>query len=373
MKKAIVVKIGGSLLKDPTSYLRAAEFIAEVVEKGYNPIVVVSAAKGVTDEIIKAFEEGIERFKRVIEYYSDLAHSLGGEKLVREIYVLARRPLKILEKGVLDEAMRDLLLAFGEKASKIIFVNALQTLIKNVAGVSSEDFIITNCSHGNAHIDFESTRPRIQWLIKNAVENNFIPVIEGFTGMDEKGHITTLGRGGSDYTATAIAALGGVEEVWLITEVKGVYTADPSMGVNPRIVKTMSYNEGDEAARHGVKRFNEKTFHPLKAYPGPVVRVGSYESLGTTITREINREDMKPKIIHSNYSISDSYIAIIGEIVERGALLKKIIELLESENIEIKGVEMHVNRPSILVYISKDNIPKSIKIIHKELIDRGAL
>ncbi|AFK51205.1 aspartate kinase [Thermogladius calderae 1633] len=367
MRALVVVKIGGSNLSNIDSYVRAAGYVRQLYEAGLLPIVVVSAAKGVTDKLLVTLQGDINAFHEVVELYSELARGIGGEKLEQEVRGLAEVPLKAIKAGLERPVLGDIVLSYGEKASKLVLSSAIETEVGRVVRVDAEEVIKTDSRHGDASIIYENTEPRVEWLVKTASENNVVIVIEGFIGSGEKGVTTTLGRGGSDLTATAIAALGGIGEVRLITNVKGVYSVDPELGVKPRVVKCLSYREADEAARHGVKRFNAKTFEPLLFFPGPVVRIGDYEHLGSSVMRELEEGDKGPKIIHASLS-PHPRVVVIGEDGSRLRTIRRVVEVLESEDVEIQGLEAGVGRHSVVVYIPKDYIPRAVRLLHKNLI-----
>jgi len=108
--------------------------------------------------------------------------------------------------------------------------------------------------------------------------------MEGFIGRGLEGSVVTLGRGGSDYTAVTVAALLGVPEALLVTDVPGLMSIDPSITPGARVVKALDYGEAIEASTYGVKRINSKTFEPISLGLGkPMVTIGSWSSRGTVV------------------------------------------------------------------------------------------
>jgi Aspartokinases len=234
--------------------------------------------------------------------------------------------------------------------------------------LDARDFIITNGVHGDAEIDFEKTKPRVS-KIPEFISEGVIPVLEGFIGSSLDGSVTTLGRGGSDYTATALAVMLGFKKVYLVTEGPGVYVANPSMIKRIEVVPKLSYKEAYEASLHGVKRFNSKTFKVLLGSKGIRIYVGEWRKFLTIIEDYVEREG--PKIIATCRDGSYLNISIIGEGVYKVKYVAKIVDVLEDHEEDVVGLKINYPRPSItLLFKNGEYVDEAVLTLYKVLLER---
>ncbi|MEZ0394220.1 MAG: aspartate kinase [Desulfurococcaceae archaeon] len=363
--RACIVKIGGSLLVDARSYVESARNVLALASRsGCKPIVVVSAARGVTDLLIRASEGDEAALAAAKELYEDIARELGGtlaNKVVEELGRLAM----IVRAGVRDGATRDLVLSFGERISKLLMVAALEHAGARAVGFNADEILITDERHGDARVDFEMTRALLE-KAKHSLEGpDYVSVIEGFVGRARDGSVTTLGRGGSDYTATALGALLGCD-VYLVTDVDGVFTADPRLVPSARLVGLMDYGEAYEAALRGAKNTNPKAFEPLLAFPGPDVYVGSWRLMGTRITGKAGEVPEGPKLL----TLRGDEITVIGRGMLRSAWASKFLESLETSGADV--VEIRGGGSSLSARVRyPGELPKLLALVHDALLPRG--
>lgn len=371
--KLSVLKVGGSLLKDPKSYIAIAEYIKRAfLENGLKPIVVVSAMKGVTDLLIRVSEGDIRAIEEVFNKYIEVAEELNSSSLIRKV----KEEIEDLERLATSlktgtPATRDLILSYGERLSKNMLVEALEVVGVNAYGLDARELIVTNSVHGDATIDYAVTRKHLEEVYPVIVEKPAVPVIEGFVGKSRNGKITTLGRGGSDYTATTIASLLSIENVYLVTEVDGILSADPKLIPSARVVPVMDYEEAIEASYHGVKGINSKTFEPLKEFHSSTVHIGSLRYFGTRVVKCSREEVARPKILVYGNLGDRFYLVVIGKCACRSEFLVNALKLLAEEGIEYAGLEVRVNRPSLLVYLKDDLKPHTLICLHKKLLGEG--
>jgi aspartate kinase len=229
--------------------------------------------------------------------------------------------------------------------------------------------IVTNAVHGNARINYEKTHKNLIRIREEVIKDNTIPVIEGFVGCSDNGEITTLGRGGSDYTATTIAALLAIKNVYLVTDVDGIYSADPKLVSSPIIVRSMDYSEGVEAAKYGVKRFNAKMFEPLIKYYPSTIYVGNESRFGTKIQKaSSNVNGSKPKIIAYKNLYNRSLIAIIGNIIDRAKLIHKASSALSEVNVSFTAAVLPPASPSVVLLFNDKLDAQTVNTLHDALI-----
>ncbi|MEM4623433.1 MAG: aspartate kinase [Desulfurococcaceae archaeon] len=367
----MVVKIGGSLLRKASDYVYAAENIKRLfIENNRRPIIVISASKGVTDTLIQVAMGNKDKLIEIENKYLDMAHELGSTRLIQRVREEISRLRKIVENiQSTDPSLTDYILSHGEKLSKIIMVNALELQGVNAFELNAVDLVITNNKHGDAVIDYPATSIALEKIYHIIKERRYVPVLEGFIGRSVEGYVTTLGRGGSDYTATAIAALLRVDRVYLVTDVDGIMTCDPDLIPSAKLVKYMSYMEALEAAMYGVKGINPKAFDPLEKIYGSNVYVGSWKLFGTFISKRINEAQRGPKLIVIKDTGDSSYIAIVGEGVSRTRFLRNLISIIDDLGIEVNGIQSHVHRPSLIVYVNREQGIKALKQLHRILFE----
>jgi aspartate kinase len=374
-ERLCVVKVGGSLLRDADSYLGAAQSIKhEFIDRGYRPIIVVSAAKGVTDKLIEASQGSREALNNVIELYLAMAEKLGFDKVIKHLMHIHKHLEKIIScAGGVDARLRDYIVSFGERISKMLLIEALESLGIEAVGVDATELIVTSSVFGNADIDYSLTAKRLEKLLDLLTMTRAIPVIEGFIGATIDGEVTTLGRGGSDYTATAIAALLRIDEVYLVTDTNGIMSCDPHITPNAKVVSVLSYLEANEAALHRVKGLNQKTFDPLTKLYTSTVYIGFWQSFGTKVIPKTSTRFKGPKIVaHGAEPNGESYIAIIGEGVNELRFAKLIIDILSDVG-GVVGVKFSKYKPVLVAHIEHGNELKAVKAVHDELLYRGEL
>lgn len=363
--------MGGSILRSGREYVQAAKCIKEVfIEKGLRPIVIVSASKGVTDLLLNVAKGRKESFEEVESRYINISLEIGSVKLIRRVEEELNRLKKVAE-GIeaADPALTDYIVSYGERISKIIMVQALELNGIHAFELNALDIIVTNNVHGDALIDYPATAVALEKVYNVIRDHNYVPVIEGFIGRSFEGEVTTVGRGGSDYTATSIAALLKINKVYLVSDVDGIMTTDPDIVPTAKLVKYMSYVEALEASMYGAKGINPKAFDPLMKIYSSNILIGSWREFGTTISKEIPREFIGPKVIMLKDAGDYAYIAIVGEGVSNAKFVRDVLDIVVRLGIDVKGIQAHVHRPSIILFIDKPQGREILKILHKALFE----
>jgi aspartate kinase len=271
----IVQKFGGTSLEDAPALERACTIVARARER--RPVVVVSAMGETTDRLIDALEQaaageesraltGLSRLQRdterlVREFFGNGARSVEEEiaPLFEELVRMARA-VAVLRS--VPPAGRDHFLAHGEMAAAAVVARALASKSLPVVGVDSREIVVTDDRFGRAQPDFEETERRVRERIAPICDSGAIPVAPGYIGSSPAGATTTLGRGGSDYTAALLGAALGAEAVEIWTDVDGMMTADPRIVSAAQPIETMSFEEASELAYFGAR-----VLHPLTLAP----------------------------------------------------------------------------------------------------------
>lgn len=296
-----VAKVGGSLLK-PGNF---SKVLGKVVERhltdGGKLIIVVSAMKGVTDTLIRAYDEGRpELINEALTPYITEASALGLTRLSHLIGRIGER-LKALV-GVREPWSRDSVVVHGELLSSML----AEAVLYNELGVDAmaiyDPGIITNEDWGKASvlgISAHYVRHRLTW----ALLRRSVIVVPGFLGFSMSGKLTSLGRGGSDYTASLIAAYMGAPRLVFYTDVDGIMTGDPRIINDVKLVPSLTHEEAYVASIAGAKKFHPNTFKPLINSNVSVMVTNPWSSGGTVII---------PKCVNTPKLVSISEVKSMG-------------------------------------------------------------
>src|SRR5207245_631992 len=194
---------------------------------------------------------------------------------VRGMAMLGERPPRSVDEAV----------AVGERLSAILLSEYLTGEGTPAVSVNARDVVVTDAVFGNASPLMEPTREKARANLLPLLEAGTLPVITGFNGATADGRPTTLGRGGSDFSASIIAAALDASEVWIWTDVDGIMSADPRVVANPKVLQELTYAEAAELAYNGAKVLHPRTLAPVVDKDIPVWSKNSFapEKPGTKI------------------------------------------------------------------------------------------
>jgi aspartate kinase len=299
----IVMKFGGTSVADAAAMLRVAAIVRGVAERtGAVPVVVVSAMSGVTDRLLalgSAAESGRDvevatGIEQVWERHVDAARGvLPAEKLdgVLPQLTVHLDELRALLKATsilrsASSSALDGIAAAGELLSSRIVAAALDHAGMRASWVDARRALVTDDAHMAAVPLADDTRAAVQREIAPIARDGRVTVVGGFVGATRDGVTTTLGRGGSDYSASIIGAALGAREIQIWTDVDGMLTADPRVVGTPRVVSHLSFGEASELAYFGAKVLHPSTILPAVTNDIPVRILNSRrpEAAGTLIT-----------------------------------------------------------------------------------------
>ena len=303
--KLIVMKFGGTSVGDAGRFRQCAEIIGRAAARD-RLVVVVSAVAGVTDLIFRtidaarrgdsvATEVNLKQFEYI---HQALVAELFGRSSAQANAVLdfadrvteqlrsSSHALLALRSDVSAQT-HDLLVGLGERISAFALAHYLQQAGTSSEFVRAEDVIITDNNFGNAAPDLEATAASCKSALLPILERNAVPVVAGYSGATKAGQTTTLGRGGSDYSATIIGAAGNADEVWIWTDVDGVLSADPRICPEATTLPEITFNEAIELAYYGAKVIHPKATYPAMDAGFPIWIKNSFrpEAPGTRIAQ----------------------------------------------------------------------------------------
>ncbi len=277
-KSLIVMKFGGTSVGSAERMENVASLIKEHSRQA-GVVVVVSAMGGVTDMLIRAATEasrGNREAWRDVRQELARRHREAADKTLspaEQALVLPRLAEQMINfenlcsgfslvREVTPRAM-DTLSSLGEVMSATLLAAILRSMGCPAEAVDATEVIVTDEKFGNASPLFEESVEKTTSRLLPLVERGQIPVVTGFRGATRDGLCTTLGRGGSDYSATLVGAALKADEIWIWTDVDGVMTADPRLVPNAQIIPEISYQEAIELSFFGAKVLHPKTIQPV--------------------------------------------------------------------------------------------------------------
>ena len=297
----LVMKFGGTSVGNADRIINVANIVKFNIKR--KPIVVVSAVTKITDELIRLGKECAERkgdkiLGSIRDVHYGILEQLGiGKSLLKnDLEELSNLANKTKSNEAIDGQILDHFQSFGEIMSSKIVAEQLNKIRINAKAFNSWDLgFVTNSEFGNAE-PLEASCQKLKSSIKSL---NVIPVITGFIGKTEKGEITTLGRGGSDYTAAIIGAAVDADEIQIWTDVDGIMSTDPKIVKGAKTIEEVSFAEASELAYFGAKVLHPKTILPAMRKNIPVKVLNSFnpKSKGTAIVKKAEKSKMAVKAI----------------------------------------------------------------------------
>lgn len=327
MKNIIVQKFGGTSVADPDKIKNVADLVIREKNNGNDVVVVVSAMGHTTDHLVK------------------LAHEINPNPSLREL---------------------DMLMSTGECVSMSLLSMAIQARgYKAISFNAAQIGIITENIHTKARIiDIKTEK------LRESLDNDNIIVIAGFQGVTEDGEITTLGRGGSDTSAVAIASALNAKRCDIYTDVEGVYTTDPRVVPNASKLDEVSYEEMLELAHAGANVLHPRSVETAKLYNMPL-RVRSsfkYENMGTLILGVDEMEINKP--VAGVASDLSQVRIVVCDIPDTPGEAATLFGALAKENVSVDMIiqsyaRKQSNTNDIAFTINKEDLPKAKEIVSK--------
>ncbi|MEP7270996.1 MAG: aspartate kinase [Acidobacteriota bacterium] len=300
----IVMKFGGTSVGSAERIDEAARLVVEAVAKGHRVVVVTSAMSGVTNRLIAAAEaaangdwrpalrnELFEQHRAVV----DVLLKEDGKRREAVLAAVAER-LDRFDKlcfGLsmvheLTPRLLDAISGTGEMLAAPVVAGAIAARGGPSDWIQATELIVTTDRFGSAEPLMPETRAKTRARLHPLLENGVSPVVTGFIGATEEGVTTTLGRGGSDYSAAIVGAALDADEMWIWTDVNGVMTANPAEVPEARTLREISYSEASEMAYYGAKVLHHKTILPAYKQRIPLRILNSFNPShsGTRITIE---------------------------------------------------------------------------------------
>ncbi|MFK7829534.1 MAG: aspartate kinase [Congregibacter sp.] len=328
----IVQKYGGTSVGSVERIKQVAEKVAGFHDDGYSVVVVVSAMSGETDRLI------------------ELARQVNEPQVPREM---------------------DALVSTGEQVTSALLAMALQNLGKDAKSYTgSQVRILTDDSHTKARIrDIDDAR------LRQDLEAGTIVVVAGFQGADEDGNITTLGRGGSDTTAVALAAALQAQECQIYTDVDGVYTTDPRVVSDARRLSKITFEEMLEMASMGSKVLQIRAVEVAGKFNVPLRVLHSFqEGPGTLITLEEDSALEMPTIAGIAFNRDEAKLTIIG-VPDMPGVAYRVLGPIGTANVEVDVIIQNTaedNTTDITFTVARGDLERAEDILRRTAAEIGA-
>ncbi len=360
----IVMKFGGTSVEDARAIRNVSEIVGSRAAE--SPVVVVSAMAGITDQLVAMGHAAAQGdrptagrlLEQARERHGDTAVQLAGSstrqslqpKLDAHFDALSRLLDRIAMVGNLSPRSSDALLSFGELLSTELVNAAFRAAGLPSLVVDSRECIVTNLAHTRAVPDFSQSKHRLEARILPAVHSGRIPVMGGFIAATADGIPTTLGRGGSDFSAAIIGAALGVACIEIWTDVPGIMTTDPGICPDARLIPAMSFAEAAEMAYFGAKVLHPGTLVPAAEHNIPVQVLNSREpgGSGTRIESQVPANGTTFRAITARRNVSIVNVGLRKLWSTRG-FMRSVFTIFDRHNCPVDAVSTTQGSVSLAV------------------------
>ena len=385
----LVIKFGGTSLASVKDIQNVAKTVSSLSNDN-KLVIVCSAIDDITDQLIQISElikkENKKDTNRILARISQkhkqfATHIVTDPKIQKSLLDKLKSDLSELEElvhgllllGEVTPRSYDYLISFGERLSISLVSFGLQQIKKRSVPLSGKQAgIVTDSNFGESRPLMDTTKIRLSKTIQDVFDKNTIPVVGGFAGADQHGNVTTFGRGGSDYTATIIASCINADEIWLMSDVEGLMTADPKLVKNAKLLKEVSYSEAIEMAQFGAKQIHPRTFEPIVSKKIPMrIRSAFDLSNSGTMVKAL------PLTKTTKTVKCASAIRNIGLIDLTGGILfaapgtaAKIFTILAEINVNVMMVSSNPSESSISIIVKKTDLDRAVNVLEMSLLGK---
>ena len=385
------MKFGGTSVGTGENIRRVAKIVAGSVKENCRVVVVVSALAGITNQLVeeadqarKKDEKQIQKFTRklVKKHVVTAMEAINDKDIQKEVEQVIKKTVSALEKvltgicyvGEITPKSKDYVMSFGERLSAPIVWGALRDLkLQTEFFTGKEAGIVTDANFGEAGPLMNVTTHQVKGRLEPLLEKNVVPIVTGYTAATQDGVVTTLGRGGSDYTATILSVALAADEVWIWTDVDGIMTTDPKIVKSAKMLPQLSYGEAAEMAIFGAKAMHPSALEPVTDahIPVRIRNVFNPENHGTLIA---DGQEVKSKeVVKAVAMIKDvAMINIRGaKMVGAPGSYSKVFDVLGKDNINIMMVSTAVSEANISLIIRRNLLGRALSTLKIALLGGG--
>lgn len=389
--KKLVMKFGGTSVGTGENIRHVADLVTQYVKDGYKVAVVVSALAGVTNSLLevacqakKSDVQHIENFtKKLLQNHLEaISVAISSKQIQKEVSQITEKTISELEKvltgicyvGELTPKSKDYVASFGERLSAPIVWGAIKDHKLETQWFTGKDAgIVTDSNFGEAEPLMNYTTHLIRERVGPLIERGIVPIVTGFIAANQDGVVTTVGRGGSDYTATILGVALKADEVWIWTDVDGIMTTDPKIVPSARMLPQLSYQEATEMAIFGAKAMHPRALGPAikENIPVRIRNVFHPENEGTLITREADAKFTE--VVKAVALIKDVAMINVGGAGMVGApgSYAKVFEVLGKSGINIMMISTAVSEANISMVIRRNLVGRAVSTLEIALLGKG--
>jgi aspartokinase/homoserine dehydrogenase 1 len=380
----IIMKFGGTSLGDAELIRKAAGIVQDTLKNGEDGVVVVvSAMSGVTNSLIEAASAAarhdgqiFRQIKQVLlaDHRRVITNIVStherrqalGEEIEALLMDFENLCQSIFILGELTRRGLDVVSSLGERMMVRIMAAALDEFGIEARPVEATTLIITDDNHGAASPIMEKTRDKTRAALLPLLDQGITPVVTGFIGATSEGVVTTLGRGGSDYTASILGTCLDSREVWIWTDVDGVMTADPRVVPEARTLPAISYSEAAELSFFGAKVLHPKTILPAieSNIPLRIKNTFNPSHPGTVVLREAQPNAMTAKGISAIRNLSLITVEGRGMIGVPG-VAAKVFSTVAREGISALMISQSSSEQNICFVIQQEATERALNALEE--------
>jgi aspartate kinase len=383
------MKFGGTSLANAPRIRNAARIVKRY-SRGNKIVVVASAIGETTDQLVEIAELAkkgdLQRARKILSKiqlsHLKIARLIADKGETRELVSRLEQLNSELERTVegiahlreLTSRSRDYLLSFGERLSTPILaatVSAIGLETRTLTG--AEAGLTTDDNFGEAKPLIEISYHQVQQRLDPLWSRGVIPVVTGFIAATVDGSITTLGRGGSDYTATLLAAALGADEIWIWTDVDGLMTADPRIAKDAKILPSVSFGEALELSYFGAKMMHPRALQPASQKKIPVrIKDASKPTRDGTLV-SAKESPNGGRVVKAVSIIRDVGIVTVGGTGMMGApgVAAKIFQIFGSNNVNVMMISQGSSESTISCVVSRKDVDRGVRALQLALLGQG--
>ncbi len=385
----LVIKYGGTSISTAKDIQAVAKHVNSLSNK-HQIIVVCSATSETTDDLIGISEsikkENKSKAQQLVSKITNRHKQLAKQtikksdvrkklstKLDQDFSELVALIDGMILLGEITPRSMDYLVSFGERLSiKLVSAAINDSGKKSVSLTGKEVGIVTDSNFGESKPLMDTTRLRVSKTVNALFSKKTIPVVGGFAGADQHGHVTTFGRGGSDYSATTIGSCIKADEIWLMSDVDGLMTADPKIVKNAKLLKEVSYVEAIEMALFGAKQIHPRTFEPLltKKIPMKIRNSLNVKNEGTLVTASTSLSVKNTVKCVSNIHNNGLIDIRGGSMVGTPGTAAKIFATLAKAGINVMMISQNPSESSITIVVKNADLDKAVSTLEMELLGK---
>ncbi len=380
----IVMKFGGTSVGSAERIAQAADLALASVRQGDQVVVVTSAMSGITNQLITGARNAAGgNYQPAVRDNFYERHKAVADQLIKDRPEIRKSALEMIQQRLdqfeklcfglsmvheLTPRLLDVISGTGERLCAPLLAGAITARGGRAEAVEATELIVTTDHYGSAEPIMEKTRPRTQAKLGPMIEEGIIPVVTGFIGANEDGVLTTLGRGGSDYSASILGAALDAGEIWIWTDVDGVMTANPNEVPEARTMREISYSEASELAYYGAKVLHHKTILPAFKQKIPVRILNSFNpsDQGTRVSVDGRPSTRGVKAVTSIRNVS--LIAISGKGMQGiPGIAAKTFASVAAQRANILMISQASSENNICFVVNSSEAPGVIKALNSAL------